>query len=46
MGERRGAHKFLVVKIEKKETLARHRHIWTDNIKIDFREAGNGHGLD
>jgi len=46
MGETIGAHTVLVGKTEWKEPLARHRHRWEDNIKIDLREAGRGHGLD
>ena len=46
MGETRGAHKFLVGKPGQTETLERHRHRGEDNIKIDLREAGKGHGLD
>jgi hypothetical protein len=46
MGERRGAHSILVGKPEGKGPLGKPRHRWEDNIKIDFKEVGWGHGLD
>ena len=46
MGKRRGAYKFLVGKPEGSTPLERRRRRWEDNIKIDFREVGWGHGLD
>ena len=37
MGERRGAYKILVVKIEERRPLERPRLSWEDNIKMDLR---------
>jgi hypothetical protein len=45
MGESRGAYVFLVGKPKKKKPLGRRRRRWKDNIKIDLREVGWGHGL-
>ena len=45
-GERRGAYRILIGKRDKKEPLARPRHRWGDNIKMDLQEVGAGHGLD
>jgi hypothetical protein len=45
MGERRGAYRNLIGKRDKKQPLARPRHRWEDNIKMDFQEVGAGHGL-
>ena len=42
MGERRGAYRVLVGKPEGKKKLARPKHRWEDNIKMDLQE----HGLD
>jgi len=39
MEERRSAYRFLVGKPEGKEPLRRPRHIWKDNIKMDFQEV-------
>jgi hypothetical protein len=46
MGERRGAYRALVGKPEGRRPLGRPRHRWEDNIKMDLREVGWGHGLD
>jgi len=45
-GERRGAYRIFIEKRDKKEPLARPRHRWEDNIKMDLQEVGTGHGLD
>jgi hypothetical protein len=39
-GEKRKGHKILVGKSEGKRPLGRHRRIWDDNIKIDFKAVG------
>jgi hypothetical protein len=44
MGERRGAYSALVGKPEGRRSLRRPRRRWEDNIKIDLREVGWGHG--
>jgi hypothetical protein len=41
-GERRGVYRVLVKKPEEKRSLARPRHRWEDNIKMDFQEVGCG----
>jgi hypothetical protein len=46
MGERRGAYRVLVGKTERKKPLGRPWRRWEDNIKMNFRELGWGHGLD
>jgi hypothetical protein len=46
MGEMRGAYRALVGKPEGKRPLGRPRHRWENNIKMDLREVGWGHGLD
>jgi hypothetical protein len=46
MGERRGAYRALVGTPEKRRPLGRPRRRWEDNIKMDLREVGWGHGLD
>jgi hypothetical protein len=46
MGERRGAYRVLVGKTEGRRPLGRPRRRWEDNIKMDLREVGWGHGLD
>jgi hypothetical protein len=46
MGERRGAYRALVGKSEERRPLERPRRRWEDNIKMDLREVGWGHGLD
>jgi hypothetical protein len=46
MGERRGAYRALVGKSEGRRPLGRPRRRWEDNIKMDLRDAGWGHGLD
>jgi hypothetical protein len=38
MVEERVVHKFLVVQIEGKNPLGKHRHRWEDNNKMDFRK--------
>ena len=44
--ERRDAYRVLVGKPEGRRPLERPRRRWEDNIKMDFREVGWGHGLD
>jgi hypothetical protein len=46
--ERADAYRGLVGKPEGKRPLARPRHRWEDNIKMDLQEVGCevGHGLD
>ena len=39
MGERRGANRVFVGKLEGKRPLGRPRHKWEDNIKIDLQEV-------
>jgi hypothetical protein len=46
MGERRGAYRVLVGKLEGRRPLGRPRCRREDNIKMDLREVGWGHGLD
>jgi hypothetical protein len=46
MAERRGAYRALVGKPEGRRPLGRPRRRWEDNIKMDLREVGWGHGLD
>jgi hypothetical protein len=46
MGERRGAYRDLVGKPEGRRPLGRPRRSWENNIKMDLREVGWGHGLD
>jgi hypothetical protein len=46
MGERRGAYRALMGKPEGRRPLGRPSRRWEDNIKMDLREAGWGHGLD
>jgi hypothetical protein len=45
VGERRCVYKVLVRKTEGKRPLARPRHRWEDNIKMDLQEVGCG-GMD
>jgi hypothetical protein len=45
MGEKRNAYRILVGEPEEKRPLARPRHMWEDNIKVDLRERGWG-GMD
>jgi hypothetical protein len=45
MGERRGAYRALVGKPDGRRPLGRRRHSWEDNIKMDLRQVGWGHGL-
>ena len=44
MGEGRGVYRVLVGKPEGKKPLARPRHRWEDNIKMDLQEVGGGCG--
>ena len=44
MGERRGVHRFLVRKPERKRSLGRPRRRWEDNIKMDLQEVGGSCG--
>jgi hypothetical protein len=45
MGERRGAYRALVGKLEGRRPLGRPWRRWEDNIKMDLREVGWG-GMD
>jgi hypothetical protein len=45
-GERRVAYRALVGKFEGRRPLGRPRRRWEDNIKMNLREVGWGHGLD
>jgi len=45
-GERKGSYKGLVGKRERKGPLARPRHRWKDNIRMDLKEVGWGGGID
>jgi hypothetical protein len=42
MGQRRGAYRILVGKLEVRRPLERPRHRWEDNIKTNLREVGCG----
>jgi hypothetical protein len=42
MGERRGAYRALVGKLEGRRTLGRPRRRWEYNIKMNLREVGWG----
>jgi hypothetical protein len=44
MGERSGAYRALMGKPEGRWSLRRPRRGWEDNIKMDLREVGWGHG--
>jgi hypothetical protein len=44
MGEERGVYRVLVGKPEGKRPLGRPRRRWEDNIKMDFKEVGEGCG--
>ena len=44
MGEARGVHRVLMGKPEGQRPLARPRHRWEDNIKMDLQEMGGGCG--
>jgi hypothetical protein len=44
-GERRRACRALMGKPEGRTPLGRPRRRWEDNIKVDLREVGWGHGL-
>jgi hypothetical protein len=46
MGAKRGAYRVLVGRPEGRRPLARRRHRWEDNIKMDLQDVGWGHGLD
>jgi hypothetical protein len=46
IGDRRGAYSVLVEKPEGRRQLERTRRRWEDDIKIDLRGVGWGHGLD
>ena len=43
-GGDRGVHRVLVGKPDGKRPLGRPRHRWEDNIKMDLKEVGGGHG--
>jgi hypothetical protein len=45
MGERRGIHRVLVGKPERKRPLGRPRHRWEANIKRDLQECGGPDGI-
>jgi hypothetical protein len=45
-GERRGAYRVLVGKLEGNRPLVRRRRRWEDNIKNGSSGSGMGHGLD
>jgi hypothetical protein len=45
MGERSGAYRALVGKLEGRRPLGRPRRIWEDNTKMDLRKVGWG-GMD
>jgi hypothetical protein len=45
-GKRRGAYRVLVGKLEGRRQHERHRRRWDNNIKMNLREMGWGHGLD
>ena len=42
MGEKRGAYRVLVGKLEGKRPLGRSRRSWVDNIRMDLQEIGYG----
>jgi hypothetical protein len=46
MGERRRVDRVLMGKHEEGSSLERPRRRWEDNIIMDLREVGWGHGLD
>jgi hypothetical protein len=46
VGERRGAYRILIGRAEGRRPLGRPRRRWEDNIKLDLKEVGWGHGLD
>jgi hypothetical protein len=46
MGQKRGAYRILVGRLEGKRPLGRPRRRWEDNIKMDLQEVGWGQGLD
>jgi hypothetical protein len=46
MGERRGSYRFLVRTPEEERLFGRPSRRWEDNIKMNFRKMGWGHGLD
>jgi len=45
-GERRGAYRVLVGRLEGKRTLGRPKYRWEDNIKMNLQKVGWGKGLD
>jgi hypothetical protein len=44
MGEKRGVHRVLAGKLERKRPLGRPRRRWEDNIKMDLQEVGGERG--
>jgi hypothetical protein len=46
MGEKRFAYKLSVGTPEGRRPLGKYRRRWEDNIKMELREVGKGHGLD
>jgi hypothetical protein len=46
MGKGRGSYWILVGRSEGRRPLGRPRRRWEDNIEMDFKEVGWGHGVD
>jgi hypothetical protein len=46
IGERKGAYRVLVERPGRRRLFERPRRRWEDNIKMDLRDVGWGHGLD
>jgi hypothetical protein len=46
MADGKGAYRVLAGKLERRRSLGRRRHKWENNIKMDLRQMGWGHGLD
>jgi hypothetical protein len=46
MERRKGAYRVLVGKPEERRPFGKPRRKWEDNIKMDLKEVGWGHGLD
>jgi hypothetical protein len=46
VGESIGTYSVLVEKPKRRRLLGRPRHRWENNIKMDVRDVGWGHGLD
>jgi len=43
MGEKSGAYRVLVGKLEGKRPMGRPKHRWADNIRMDLQEMGRGY---